>query len=82
VAFLWAPAAVVWGLIAGSYGAAALGCALALARRHGLSCALALAGTFPVVHFSYGWGFLRGAWRAVVAPGRHWGNPTAVPLSR
>jgi len=45
--------------IAGAYAAAVLTFAGLAARRHGIRCALALAAVFPVLHVSYGLGFLR-----------------------
>ena len=62
IAALWSvPVLVgVTGLV-GAYGAAALLCALAIVPRHGVACSAALLAAFPVLHFSYGLGFVRGA---------------------
>jgi len=58
------------------------GCALAVTWRHGARVGLAAAAIFPVLHISYGFGFLRGA---VGLLARAWGRPrdlSATPLSR
>jgi len=56
----WLPAAgVLFAVIAGTYGAAVATCAGLAARRHGIRCAAVLAGVFPLLHFSYGLGFIR-----------------------
>jgi len=56
----WLPAAgLAFAGIAGAYTAAVFTCAGLAARRHGIRCALALAAVFPVLHVSYGLGFLR-----------------------
>lgn len=56
----WLPAAgLAFAAIAGAYAAAVFTCAGLAARRHGIRCALALAAVFPVLHVSYGLGFLR-----------------------
>ncbi len=47
-------------MVALTYGLAVLACALGAAPRHGLLCAAALTAVFPVLHFSYGFGFLLG----------------------
>lgn len=81
--FFWPPAVFAWAAALLAYGALAAGYSLPAARRHGWRCAIALAVTFPILHLSYGCGFLRGAWDAFVTRHR-WGSgdPTAVPLSR
>jgi len=67
--------------IVGSYAALVVGIALAAAVRHGPRCAAALAAAFPVLHVSYGLGFLTAlAHRAVGRRGTP--NAAAVPLSR
>jgi glycosyltransferase involved in cell wall biosynthesis len=84
-----AAAALIWPSliwltagIAATYAAAVLGCALRVARSHGRRCAVALTAVFPVVHFSYGIGFLRGLWAGLSGRGGRWRDPAAVPLSR
>ena len=80
-ALVWPPAGWAWGAMAAAYLLAVAVCVLPVIRQHGVRCALTLAGAFPLLHFSYGLGFLRGAWDALVAR-RRWRDPAAVPLSR
>lgn len=55
------PAAMaVFSLVVLTYGLAVLACAFGAAPRHGLPCAAMLAAVFPIMHFSYGIGFLLG----------------------
>lgn len=68
--------------IAALYGAGVLFFAGRVTRTHGVRCAVAVAATFPVVHFSYGVGFLRGLWAGILGRGAPWRDPSAVPLSR
>jgi len=68
--------------IAALYSVGILFCAGRVARTHGFRCAVAIAATFPVVHFSYGVGFLRGLWAGIIGHGAPWRDPAAVPLSR
>jgi glycosyltransferase involved in cell wall biosynthesis len=57
----WIPLArLVLAAVGGSYGLATALCATAAARTHGARCAAVLTLVFPVLHFSYGSGFLRG----------------------
>ncbi|MGE5801471.1 MAG: glycosyltransferase family 2 protein [Gemmatimonadota bacterium] len=62
------------------YLIAVVACSLAAVRRHGWRCALALAATFPTLHWSYGVGYLRGVWDHIVRGRRR--QPRAVPLTR
>lgn len=58
---LWLPAAeAAFALLLGTYTLFVLGCSTAGARGQGLRCGMVLAAVFPVLHFSYGIGFLRG----------------------
>lgn len=69
-------------LILGSYLALDGTCALAIARRHGARVGLAAAFVLPVLHLSYGAGFLRGL---AALPARAWGRPMHLrhtPLTR
>lgn len=68
--------------VAGAYLAALLGCVVGATRRHGWRCALALAAVFPAVHFSYGFGSLRGAVDHLLQRRRTRRDPAVVPLSR
>jgi glycosyltransferase involved in cell wall biosynthesis len=65
---------------AGSYALLVLACACSAIRTQGFRCAAALAVVFPVLHFSYGSGFLRGIRDHLIiqtAP-----RPSALVLSR
>jgi glycosyltransferase involved in cell wall biosynthesis len=80
------PVARVLGVaLAVVYGAAVLGAAVKLAPRLGVRAALASALVFPLMHLSYGWGFLSGVVRwsrqSRGAKGRAVSIP-AVPMSR
>jgi glycosyltransferase involved in cell wall biosynthesis len=77
-----ATAGMIGLAIAAAYACAVLFCAARVAHSHGFRCAVAIAGTFPVVHFSYGVGFLRGLWAGVLGRGVPWRDPATVPLSR
>jgi hypothetical protein len=81
-ALLWPPAIWITAAVAGAYAATVLACALRVAGSHGRRCAVALMAVFPVVHFSYGFGFLRGLWAGLSGRGGRWRDPAAVPLSR
>lgn len=70
------------GFIAGGYAAAVLACAAAQLPRHGVRCAAMLAAVFTVLHFSYGFGYLRGLVHEVTRrPAAALGGPP-LPLSR
>lgn len=75
-------ARMVWLGMLLSYGAALLTCMASAVRAHGLRAAAALLFVFPVLHVSYGWGYLHGLWRNLVGRGIKWRDPAAVPLSR
>lgn len=79
---VWPAAATAGGLLLGAYGTAVAGAALPAAPRHGARCALALAAAFPVVHLSYGAGFLRGLWHLLWRRHGLGRDPATVPLSR
>jgi glycosyltransferase involved in cell wall biosynthesis len=68
--------------VAGAYVATLLGCTIGAVRRHGWRCALALLAVFPAVHFSYGFGSLRGAIDFLLQRRRTRRDPTVIPLSR
>ncbi len=58
---LWSSTArVMLSLLVSLYASLVAVSALAALRRHGGRCALALAAVFPVLHFSYGAGFILG----------------------
>lgn len=81
-ALLWAPAGLAAAAIAGAYAAGVAACAIPVARRNGARCALALAAVFPVVHISYGIGFLRGLRDGLFGRRGRWRDPATVPMSR
>jgi glycosyltransferase involved in cell wall biosynthesis len=57
----WLPAArAILAVVALSYAFLVLSFSLAAARKHGPSCGALLAAVFPVLHFSYGAGFILG----------------------
>jgi glycosyltransferase involved in cell wall biosynthesis len=68
--------------IAASYALGVVACALRVARTHGFRCAVAIAGVFPVIHTSYGFGFIRGLRDAILGRRGRWRDPAAIPLSR
>jgi hypothetical protein len=77
---LWIPAArYFFALVAGSYALLVLLFAAGAGRSHGLRCAAALTLVFPVLHFSYGSGFLRGIRDHLVA---RTPQPGTLQLSR
>ncbi len=80
-ALLWRPLGYVGAGIAAVYALCVGACALPVVRSHGIRCAFALTRALPVVHLSYGIGFLRGLRHALLGRSR-WRDPTAVPLSR
>jgi glycosyltransferase involved in cell wall biosynthesis len=78
---MWVPAArYLFALVAGSYALLVVLVAARAAHAHGLRCAAALTLVFPVLHFSYGAGFLRGIRDHLVAPGEP--HPATLQLSR
>jgi glycosyltransferase involved in cell wall biosynthesis len=77
---LWIPAArYLFAVVAGSYALLVALFAAGATRSHGLRCAAALAVVFPILHFSYGSGFLRGIRDHLVARSA---RPGALELSR
>ena len=78
----WRPAWLAGLGLMGLYGAAILFSSARVFRSHGVRCATALAAVFPVLHFSYGVGFLRGLRDGVFGRPSRWRDPATVPLSR
>ncbi|HEV8400732.1 MAG TPA: glycosyltransferase family 2 protein [Gemmatimonadales bacterium] len=78
--FRWA--ALGGAAVAAAYALAVGACAAAAATRHGVRCGLALATVFPVLHASYGFGFLRGIVDHVLRRGRVAPDPAALAPSR
>ncbi|HWC74049.1 MAG TPA: glycosyltransferase family 2 protein [Gemmatimonadales bacterium] len=75
-------AAVTAAAIASAYALSVLGCALLVAKKHGFRCAVAIAGVFPVLHTSYGVGFLRGLCDGLLGRRGRWRDPAVLRLSR
>jgi glycosyltransferase involved in cell wall biosynthesis len=65
----WPVAAWAGTAVAGAYAALVAAAAMLRARPNGWRCAAVLLVAFPVVHFSYGLGFLRGLLDHVLRPG-------------
>jgi glycosyltransferase involved in cell wall biosynthesis len=78
----WRPALLAGASVAALYAAGVLACAAKVARSHGVRCAVALALVFPVVHLSYGIGFLRGLRGGLFGRRGRWRDPATVPMSR
>jgi hypothetical protein len=77
------PAArLLFAIIAGTYLAAVAITAMRSAPRLGSRATVALAAVFPVLHLSYGYGFLRRLVEFAVRPGRRPADPVELPLSR
>jgi len=78
----WVGAAgVAFATTAGAYLLSVLGCSILAGRKAGLTTILALAAVFPVVHGSYGFGFLRCVLDLAVRSRRQASGIT-LPLSR
>jgi glycosyltransferase involved in cell wall biosynthesis len=78
---LWIPAArYLLAIVAGSYALLVILFAAGAIRSRGLRCAAALTVVFPILHFSYGSGFLRGVRDHMVAHSTP--RPGALQLSR
>jgi len=80
--FFWRPAWLAGLGLAGVYAAAILVSSARVFRSHGIRCATALSVVFPVLHFSYGVGFLRGLRDGLFGRSSRWRDPAAVPMSR
>lgn len=78
----WRPAALVGAGILGLYTAVVAGCALASARTQGIRVAAVLAAVFPMLHVSYGIGFLQGVVDHVFGLHRRVRDAAAISLSR
>jgi len=81
-ALLWRPLGMLGVSIAAAYGICVALCAVRVGRSHGVRCAIALTAALPVVHMSYGFGFLRGLRDALFGRRGRWRDPAAVPMSR
>lgn len=78
VAPFWAGAGVSLAGLVGVYLLAALVASATVAPARGVGVSLALLAVFPVIHFAYGVGYLRGTLRFIVLER----PPPDVPLSR
>lgn len=76
------PVRLLWFAMLLAYATGLAVAMIGAARAHGLKVALALAWVFPVLHVSYGSGFLQGTWSNLLGRGLRWRDPAAVPLSR
>jgi cellulose synthase/poly-beta-1,6-N-acetylglucosamine synthase-like glycosyltransferase len=81
-ALILAPLLTCFVLLLTLYAGGIIACTAGVARAQGIRCALALTVVFPLLHFSYGAGFVIGAARLLRRSGVALGNPAAVPLSR
>jgi hypothetical protein len=81
-ALAWPPLAFPWVLVIALYAALMAVAAARAVRPHGLRSAAALLGVFPILHLSYGVGFLRGLWDMLIRGRARWRDPAALPLSR
>jgi glycosyltransferase involved in cell wall biosynthesis len=76
----WVQAArVLFAVVVGSYLVAAVACSVSIGIRHGVRLMLALLLVFPTLHWSYGFGFLRGVLVFILLGGH---PMRSVPLSR
>jgi glycosyltransferase involved in cell wall biosynthesis len=78
----WTPAALLGAGIFGCYTTVVLGVALAGLRRHGVRVSAVLTAVFPLLHFSYGLGFLHGLANHVLGLKLRAPHPAAISLSR
>ena len=83
LASLWVDlAAIAFIGIAGAYASVLIAAALRSVRAIGLRSAFVLGGTFPLMHFAYGFGSLSRAVELLVRRGTPRTGPELVPLSR
>lgn len=68
--------------LAGSYLAAVLACSVTAALKHGPRIGLVLMAVFPVLHLSYGYGFLKRTVELALRPAAGRRQTAAMPLSR
>ena len=78
----WTPAAWAGAAILGCYTAVVLGAAFGGVRRLGVRAGAALTTVFPVIHFSYGLGFLHGIAVHMLRLTRRRPHAAAISLSR
>jgi glycosyltransferase involved in cell wall biosynthesis len=78
--FEWARVGLL--MVAAAYASVVVVCAARAIPKHGIRCAAVLALVFPLLHLSYGVGFLRGMIDHFGRRRSSAARPTAVPLSR
>jgi glycosyltransferase involved in cell wall biosynthesis len=78
--FHWPVARAGLALVLALYAGAILSCVAVSVKTHGIRCGMALAVVFPVLHFSYGIGFLLGVLDHLLV--RSMPRPSALGLSR
>jgi glycosyltransferase involved in cell wall biosynthesis len=79
----WSPImGAIFAMMLFAYAAAALGSSTAVAFRHGVRCGLVLCIVFPVMHVSYGLGFLKGALDFLVIERKRSKDLAGIPISR
>jgi glycosyltransferase involved in cell wall biosynthesis len=76
----WPAAGAGLALVLASYATGILSCAAGAVKDHGMRCGIALLAVFPVLHFSYGIGFLLGVLDHLVV--RSMPRSSALRLSR
>lgn len=79
--WLW-PMRIMVSAIIVAYVAACLTCSVFVLFRNGVRCAIALCAVFPVLHLSYGLGFLKGTVDFVVWRRRRATDGGRIPISR
>jgi len=83
LAGMWLPAArVLFASMAGLYAAIVLAGAGRTALREGIRCGVVLAAAFPLMHFSYGLGYLRAVFAHWLRVGKPTPDAAATALSR
>ncbi len=79
---IWPPPGYAAAGIGGSYVVTAAVVAAGAMRREGIGSGLALLAVFPVLHFSYGLGYLYGLARLALRRKTRPGEAASLPLSR
>jgi glycosyltransferase involved in cell wall biosynthesis/predicted ATP-grasp superfamily ATP-dependent carboligase len=82
LAVWWPTMRILFAGILGSYATGVVLCAARAAWQRGVRCGTLLAAVFPVMHFSYGFGFLERITEQVVGRGRRPHTALTIPLSR
>ena len=77
----WIALAIFAGILF-AYSTIILACSASAALKHGVRCALDLCVVFPVIHFSYGWGYLKGVLEFLILRRSDQSRLKTTPLSR